>query len=392
MGSIDRLSARSPRVRRFALRLGRLLGLLALVLCPASLQAGLYNPAEPHEGPLDPDFRKFSETLTRLRSIGMEGVQVDNPLRMRYFLIADSAPRVIPSTWPLDRKISLSAYLIRRQKYQEAIELLKPLARREGNNFLILSNLATAYQLSGQEPGLAIDYLNQTIRVWPDSWDKVPKDIEPMLTALGWTKSSKGSLRDSLTWFHKAETYQVKLLMSRARQRAAGGTKAKIPEKLDDLFDVHFVGESGKYEAGKLAAKEMAKLPADALAIVQQLLVWLPDDPRLYWLLGELYNARGEIETAARIFDELAGYNGRFRAAELVNHWRILRAAPPAAPPEDNLPPDLDKTKPSPTPERVVYLDVRALLVGFGTGIVFSLMGYWQLREILRRRQGKAKA
>ena len=51
------------------------------------------------------------------------------------------------------------------------------------------------------------------------------------------------------------------------------------------------------------------------LGVVQQLVVWLPDDLRLYWLLGEVYNAQGSetdkenrsgIRAAYQIFKDLA--------------------------------------------------------------------------------------
>ena len=51
---------------------------------------------------------------------------------------------------------------------------------------------------------------------------------------------------------------------------------------------------------GRLHAK---KLPADDVAIVQQLAVWLPNDARLLWLLAELANAHGDVRTAAAIMD-----------------------------------------------------------------------------------------
>ncbi len=61
---------------------------------------------------------------------------------------------------------------------------------------------------------------------------------------------------------------------------------------------------------------------------MQQLLIWLPEDTRLYWLLGELYNAQGgakNIQSARMIFEELAGFNGLgVRAAELAEHRKDL--------------------------------------------------------------------
>jgi hypothetical protein len=43
--------------------------------------------------------------------------------------------------------------------------------------------------------------------------------------------------------------------------------------------------------------------PADAVALVQQLALWLPADGRLLWQLAELANAHGDLRTAASISD-----------------------------------------------------------------------------------------
>src|SRR5205823_3935266 len=91
-------------------------------------------------------------------------------------------------------------------------------------------------------------------------------------------------------WFKQAERYQLTLLRLRMREgfgRRAGGRPVPATD-VDALFGVRFIGPSGEYEAGKIADAERSKLPADAVAIVQQLLLWFPDDTRLLWLLGEL--------------------------------------------------------------------------------------------------------
>ena len=68
---------------------------------------------------------------------------------------------------------------------------------------------------------------------------------------------------------------------------------------LDALFPrVHFVGPSGQYESGMLAAEQWANMPADALTIVKQLVLWFPHDSRLKWLLAELLNAGNDIDGA----------------------------------------------------------------------------------------------
>jgi len=100
----------------------------------------------------------------------------------------------------------------------------------------------------------------------------------------------------------------------------------KDAQGLDDLFGVRFVGEGGKYEAGKLAAAERKKLPADALEVAQRLGLWLPADGRLLWQLGELAAAHGDVKTAAAILEGCVGEFG-LRAPELRQHRQEMHAA-----------------------------------------------------------------
>ena len=139
--------------------------------------------------------------------------------------------------------------------------------------------------------------------------------------------------------------------------------------------------------------EEKAKLPKYAIEIVQQLLVWLPEDARLYWLLGELYNAQGgpkNIHTARMIFDELAGYDGLgVRAAELAEHRMALRNYHD---PETDETASFDLGKGSDDEgkkreDQGPRIDWQSLGVGFGVGILVAIFGMWQFREIRRRLQ-----
>jgi tetratricopeptide (TPR) repeat protein len=372
-----------------AMRSVTLLGTLALALWGSPVDAGLYNPAEPGERMLNPRpgratnpeplefFLSFLPKFEELRAVGMQGA-IERPVPLRYSLVADMSPppRLVPSSWSTDRRLGLSAYLIRRGKHREAIEILKPLSLREPNNFLALANLATAYQLERQEPGYAVDYLKQALTsAWPRAWADVPKDMKASLERIGWNE-------ETLLWYRTAETYHLKLVTLRAREARGRPKGAAEPETLDDLFGVDFT-----YEGGGLPEKEKAKLPSNGLALVQQLLIWLPDDPRLYWLLGELYHAQGtpEDEAAARqIFKDLVEFNGRYRVPGTRDHYHALGKAPPLTP---NVPaPDKEPVAtPSPSDGNAIF-DLRPLLVGFGAGVLVSLLAYWQVRELRRRR------
>src|SRR5205807_3660306 len=102
-------------------------------------------------------------------------------------------------------------------------------------------------QLAGR-PDRALSYLEQ-VKLWPQEWP--------------------GFKKEELDWYQEAEKYHLRLARLRYREVLSAG-RAKGSETLDDLFGsdkgpVHFVGDSGHYEAGKLAATERAKLPKDAV-------------------------------------------------------------------------------------------------------------------------------
>ena len=134
-------------------------------------------------------------------------------------------------------------------------------------HFRIVANLATAWQLEGDLDQSAA-CLREAIRLAP------------------------GKLQHG-------EELQLRLVEGRRLQKKAEG--------LDDLFGVRFVGEGGKFEPGRLAADERKKLPADALAQAQLLGLWLPADGKLLWLLAEMANVQGDIQTAAAFLTAASG-------------------------------------------------------------------------------------
>jgi hypothetical protein len=68
------------------------------------------------------------------------------------------------------------------------------------------------------------------------------------------------------------------------------------------------------------------KPPADAVALVQQLAIWLPADGRLLWQLGELAHSHGDMRTAAAILDGCVSEFG-MGDPELRHHRSAYRAA-----------------------------------------------------------------
>jgi hypothetical protein len=196
------------------------------------------------------------------------------------------------------------------------------------------------------------------------------------LTSAGWNEGP-------FAFYREVEDYYYKLLKLRSREPKEMDTNF---EAVDALFDVKFVGDSGEFEPGKISKSEKDKLPRDARAIVEQLLVWLPFDQRLQWLLGEVLNAQGDpedVKAARKIFDDLV-YMDKVRAKDLMarrqalNNWTEPTPSNPG-----NFVEDLDKKD----PPRPAALDWRGLAIAFVAGIIVAIFGHWQLREIRRRRQ-----
>ena len=164
-----------------------------------------------------------------------------------------------------DESADLGALSIRLGQPQKAVNGLRVAARQNPDHFRLAANLGTAWQLSGDLTQAALA-LEEAVRLAPAA-------------------------------FKEAESLHLKL----ARERTSDGKRPAL--LLDNLFGVNYVGETGKPEPGTIAASEKKKLPANAVALVQQLALWLPNDGRLLWQLGELANAFGDVRTAANLLD-----------------------------------------------------------------------------------------
>jgi tetratricopeptide (TPR) repeat protein len=267
----------------------RLAAALLLLGVTADVRAGLYYSGETIDA-LPSQWRGFLLDQRALRNIALKpsATAPASPLRVRYEEAAaklEKAARARPL--PADELADLGALHVRLGDINRAVEVLRAAQREHPHHFRIVSNLGTAWQLQG-DLEQAAGCLQEAVRLAP------------------------GKLQ-------KAEEYQLKLVRLRQKQ-------PRDAQELDDLFGVRFVGESGKFEPGKLAAAERKKLPADAAAIVQQLALWLPADGRLLWLLGELAGAHGDVRTCAAILEGCVTEFG-MRHPELRQRRQAARAA-----------------------------------------------------------------
>jgi tetratricopeptide (TPR) repeat protein len=351
----------------------------AALLVTQRARAGLYSNSEAPFLPFHGEsvqavaFPDFRDKLIDYLRIGVELNPV-SARRRQYLQRRDQLlARERAGRLTTAEAVDLSESLIRLRQYEDAVQLLTPLAVRERGNFMVLANLATAHQLAGRLDR-ALGYLEQVDAVWPERWP--------------------GLSTAQLKWYRLAEKYQLRLVRSRLRANLSGfGKGGSSAEQLDTLFvtdagPVQFRGESGGYQAGTLAASERAKLPPQAVALVQQLLVWLPgaapgmEDTRLYWLLGELYNADGDVTAASQILEKCV-WSHRFDAPLLREHRQIVQAARPQ--------PQAVTVETAPVaaePKATWIPDRRKLLVGGGlAALIVAALVYLQIRELRRRRR-----
>lgn len=262
---------------------------VALLTCSPPLRAGLYYSGEKY-AELPSQWRGFllDQRLLRTVAVRPKDGTAARPVRKRYEAeAAKLRKRSQERKLTADEAADLGALYLRLGETARAVEVLRTAQRENPKHFHLLANLGTAWQMQGDLRQAAV-CLEQAVQLSP------------------------AKLRE-------AERLHLKLVRLRARQAGDAQT-------LDDLFGIHYVGPSGKFEPGRLAAVQRKRLPNDAIARVQQLALWLPADGRLLWQLAELAGANGDVATAAAIMDGCVTEFG-LRAAELRAHRRAFRAA-----------------------------------------------------------------
>jgi hypothetical protein len=279
------------KMKRFGFTIAPLL--LSVLTNPAN--AGLYYSGEVY-AELPSQWRGFLLDQRTLRNIGIKpsASRSSNPARKRYEeAVANLEKTSRERKLTGDEAADLGAIYIRLGEVDKAVEILRAAQREHPNHFRLVANLGTAWQLQGGLEQAAV-WLEQAVRLAP------------------------GKLQ-------KAEEYHLKLVRLRQKEITLSPSAEKRTG-LDDLFGVRFVDDEGQYHPSRLAAAERKKLPADAVAIVQQLALWLPADGRLLWQLGELANAHGDVKTAAAIMDGCVT-EFAMSSPELRLHRQLTRAA-----------------------------------------------------------------
>jgi tetratricopeptide (TPR) repeat protein len=348
-----------------------LAAIAAGLLLEMPLQAGLYDPQRPTsplvsaaehrpDGKIEPlRYDQFRDELDRLTSIA-DPLKPNGPRAAALKTRDELLSRGIRSL-SSNELAQLGALQWQIRDGEAAQTALKQAAILDPRSFWALTNLGSVHQALGQLRE-ALPNLESARDVFPDPWPIAPAIAGP--------------------WFRQVEGYQFKLLRLRLREsmgRPVGGRPVPAAD-VDALFEVRFAGPGRHYEAGKLADSEWSNLPSDAISIVQQLLLWFPEDTRLLWLLGELYNATGNLEAASKILD-LCVWSRRFESPALREHRRVVQEAYDA---------QAKAAEQSPSPTAAPTLSVlpgtwQVYTVAITFGFLILVLAYWQVSELLRR-------
>ena len=284
------------------------LATLAVGLLGGSVQAGVYNLDDPlpqHLPPLPYLHDQIQLVLGPLRKAALPPV-ANQP--SPYEIQATQLEHKGADLTTIER-VNLGACYLRMNRPNDALRVLR---EADQGHFLVKANLAATYQALN-ELGQAVAYEGQAIAAWPS--------IQP-----GWNSVELG-------WYRRVEGFYLKLLQFRLAERDFNERTYNQPNRPWDTMDVLFEkprAGGGEYQAQELPWKLWGDLPPDAYTIVSQLLVWFPNDDRLYWQLGEILNSLGLVPEAVKVFDELSNKNLN-GVREFKEHRRTLKESVDAA-------------------------------------------------------------
>jgi high-affinity Fe2+/Pb2+ permease len=196
-----------------------------------------------------------------------------------------------------------------------------------------------------------------------------------------------------------------RLMVNRLKEKKLQEKKQPVAETVDPIFldakgePIRFLNEKGEYEAGRIAAPDKDQMPRDAVEAVEQLLIWMPNDERLLWLLAETFNAsamehqnkKGKsmaVLNANKIFQRLLNFETptKYGLKEITKRQAVLQDYMDANPVDAIQIPVAD-----PNDVKMTRLQWwRTLAVAFALGLAIGMFALWQTQEMRRRRQARA--
>jgi len=333
--------------------------LAVFVALAPSAPAGVYFAAE--RGPF---------------AVDAAGVPVELPYEPRFKQLLDDRVNALVPTGPLERDgkptfrgeavarstgpdpVESAAYAIRAGDPAAAVNRLEAFRRRP--DFVALLTLAHAHAARGE--------WTEALRTHEAAFYDAPPSATLVLP---------GATPDQTKWLLTLERTPYRRWLTLKRDEAA--VRDATGQGVLDLFPgVRFAPAAGP----AAPPPDLAKLPPDAVAVVQQLLLWAPDDGRLLWLLGEVYAATGRLREADKVIDQCTWGRNMTNRTQLMAHRQAVRAAVAALPPErdDEMLPDDPPAPPESSPV------VRLVLALAGAGAVAAVMVGLQVRAWRTRR------
>lgn len=350
--------------------------LFVCVMC-GHAAAGVFSPAEPcpfevANGVAKPlPHGRFKSLLNErrfeLNPVLPEFEEIDTPAgkqriptprgralaRVREF--AAKLPQLTP-----DERVAYSADLIRTGTLGREFAELKRLTKERPLDYRLAANYAHAETLAG-------------------NWSVAVRWVEDHLLELDPPGEVPGTNAEQLKWLLAVDRgLYRKWLRARA---AEAGRKSGADGDVYPLFPGVTFGGS------ELPDAEKAKLPADAVAVVQQLALWSPTDTGLLWLLAELYAANGQLREADDAFDMCTWGAGMTGQKKLMDHRTAVKSAVEKLPPPT---PEVLTPTGAPAEPDGGFFDVfdptKLWLVGGGFGLIVVALLALQVRAVVRRK------
>jgi len=283
---------------------------IGLLLLAVPATASLYQPDEPNTVPVRADgvaeplpFEDFRQRMLTLANVADPRPTADGkPNRDRAAVLARVQAFQKKRNPTMDELAVHGADLLRLGNdpppgdpgfyVDKAVNLLAPHTRDRNLNYFLLTTLAEVHLARGET--------REAIAVH----DSALIDAEMPATVKGWSEPQR-------KWIKKLDDeYVPHYLHIRLAEKESLANPDReeptplfpLPAKNQPADPVRFVNDAGEYQVGSLEAAQRAKLPPDAIAVTQQLLLWFPSDTRLYWLLAELYAADGKLAEANEVF------------------------------------------------------------------------------------------
>ena len=344
--------------------------------------AGVYSPAEPCPfqvaggvaKPLPhPKFKSLlNDRRAELNPALPESEEIDTPdgKRQRLTERGKAMARVRELSAKVERltpaeRLALSADLVRTGTLGKEFALLKRATGERPRDYRIAANYVHAETLAG-------------------NWGVAVRNFEDHVLELDPPTELPGTSPEQLVWMFGADKKYYRPWL-RVRRTDAARKGATGDQDVYPLFDgVTFTG-------AELPATEKAKLPADAVAVAQQLVLWNPTDTGLLWLLAEVYAATGLLRESDDAFDMCTWGAGMTGQKALMEHRRIVKTAVEKLPPpgDDLVIPPL--TTPEPVEDSGVFAVVprdKLFLFG-GVFLAFAVaLLVLQVRAWRRKRPG----